>query len=310
MVFSHKPVMGEEVLSYLLSGLGGTYIDGTLGGGGHTSLILERDKDALVIGLDRDLDALKAAKEALKGYGERVTFAQENFSEMGAALERLGIDEIQGILLDVGVSSYQLDTPERGFSFLRDAPLDMRMDRDQARSAADVVAEFTEAELRRIFKVYGEESLAARFSKAIVKARQVSPVDRTLKLAKIIEEATPHKFRGGRIHPATKVFQALRIEVNDELGALKKALETGLDLLSSGGRFVVITFHSLEDRLVKRAFKSFATGCTCPRRIPKCVCGNTPRARLLTAKVVRATVEEVEQNPRARSAKLRAIEKI
>ena len=311
MTFSHRPVMPAEVLEYLSPRPGGVYVDGTLGGAGHARLILEATSpDGMLIGFDRDPAALEVARERLASFGERFRPVPGNFSEMGRVLAELGVDGVDGFLLDVGVSSHQLDTAERGFSFLTDAPLDMRMNTLVPGTAADLVNDLNEHELARIIKEYGEERWARRIASFIVKARVDGPIERTLQLVDIIKGAIPRGAWEERIHPATRTFQALRIAVNDELGSLERGLESALGLLRPGGRGVVISFHSLEDRIVKTMFRRYAQGCTCPKELPRCVCGGVPRLRILTGRPVVAGDVEVAENPRARSAKLRAAEKL
>ncbi|BEH11599.1 16S rRNA (cytosine(1402)-N(4))-methyltransferase RsmH [Geobacter sulfurreducens subsp. ethanolicus] len=303
--------MPAEVLEYLSPRPGGVYVDGTLGGAGHARLILEATSpDGMLIGFDRDPAALAVARERLASFGERFRPVPANFSEMGRVLAELGVDGVDGFLLDVGVSSHQLDTAERGFSFLADAPLDMRMNTSVPGTAADLVNDLGEHELARIIKEYGEERWARRIASFIVKARVSGPIERTLQLVDIIKGAIPRGAWEERIHPATRTFQALRIAVNDELGSLERGLESALGLLRTGGRGVVISFHSLEDRIVKTMFRRHAQGCTCPKELPRCVCGGAPRLRILTGRPVVAGEAEVAENPRARSAKLRAAEKL
>ncbi|BBA71477.1 Ribosomal RNA small subunit methyltransferase H [Geobacter sulfurreducens] len=303
--------MPAEVLEYLSPRPGGVYVDGTLGGAGHARLILEAaSPDGMLIGFDRDPAALEVARERLASFGERFRPVPGNFSEMGRVLAELGVDGVDGFLLDVGVSSHQLDTAERGFSFLTDAPLDMRMNTLVPGTAADLVNDLDEHELARIIKEYGEERWARRIASFIVKARVDGPIERTLQLVDIIKGAIPRGAWEERIHPATRTFQALRIAVNDELGSLERGLESALGLLRPGGRGVVISFHSLEDRIVKTMFRRYAQGCTCPKELPRCVCGGVPRLRILTGRPVMAGDAEVAENPRARSAKLRAAEKL
>ncbi|MFQ5479904.1 MAG: 16S rRNA (cytosine(1402)-N(4))-methyltransferase RsmH [Thermodesulfobacteriota bacterium] len=311
MGYAHRPVMCREVIEYLCCRGGGIYLDGTLGGGGHGQAILEASgPDGLLIGLDRDEAAICHAGEELRGYKDRVILIRANFSEVGEELKGRGISEIDGMLLDLGVSSYHLDEAERGFSFRLDAPLDMRMDRRGAVTAKDLLNTLTAKELAAIIRDYGEERFAMRIARAIVRAREIRPLSTTGELSELIAEAIPRRFHGTRIHPATRTFQALRIAVNDELGALKKGLTDGIGSLKSGGRMVVISYHSLEDRIVKNFFKEEASPCRCPAGLPLCLCGEEPRLKLLTGRVVTASASEIENNPRARSAKLRAIEKI
>ncbi|MCM2358827.1 MAG: 16S rRNA (cytosine(1402)-N(4))-methyltransferase RsmH [Geobacteraceae bacterium] len=309
--FRHLSVLPAEVLRYLAPRPGGVYLDGTTGGGGHAALVLEASSpDGILIGLDRDAQALAAARERLAPFGERARLFRKNFAELDALLAELGIAGIDGFLLDLGVSSYQLDTGERGFSFLQDAPLDMRMDTGSGETAAELVNGLSEQELTRIIREYGEERWAKRIAAFIVRARGEAPIETTLQLADLVKGAIPRGAWEERLHPATRTFQAFRIAVNDELGSLERGLAAAFRLLKRGGRGVVISFHSLEDRIVKNTFRGLAQGCTCPRDFPRCVCGNTPQARVLTGKPVTAGEAELMENPRARSAKLRAIEKL
>lgn len=303
--------MPDEVLEYLAPRPGGIYVDGTLGGAGHSLKILGASApDGRLIGFDRDSSAIEAASSRLAAFGGRVTLLHRNFAEMEDALAGLGIGRIDGFLLDLGVSSHQFDMAERGFSFRQDAPLDMRMDPTAGQTAADLVNTLPEGELARIIRAYGEERWAGRIAARIAGAREKSPLLTTLELAEIVKGAIPRKFQEERIHPATRTFQALRIAVNAELESLEKGLAAGLRLLGSGGRAVVISFHSLEDRIVKSTFRGLAQGCICPRNIPVCVCGNKPKLKVLTGRPVVPGDEEQAANPRARSAKLRAAEKL
>ena len=309
--FKHVSVMAEEVMQYLQPHSGGVYLDGTLGGAGHARLILEASSpDGVLIGMDRDMEALAAAQRELASFGERVVLRQGNFSDMCMQLDQLEIAAVDGILLDLGVSSHQIDSPERGFSFREDGPLDMRMNPKEGVSAATVVAETEVDELKRIFRDYGEERWAGKIARAIVTDREKTPFVTTLQLADLISRVVPAGRGPQRIHPATRVFQALRIHVNGELDSLRTALDTAWLRLKTGGRLVVISFHSLEDRMVKQAFRALATGCVCPPRLAVCACGEQPSVRVLTRKAVRATESETENNPRARSAVLRAMEKL
>lgn len=309
--FRHVSVMADEVLRFLEPHHGGIYLDGTLGGGGHARLILEATApDGILIGLDRDAAALDAARSNLAVFGGRVILRQGNFAEMATHLDRLGIDRLDGILLDLGVSSHQLDSPERGFSFREEGPLDMRMNPAEGVSAATVVAEAEADELRRIFREYGEERWASKIARAIVSDRDRHPFVTTLQLAELVRRVVPGGRVPQRIHPATRVFQALRIHVNGELESLRSGLDAAWQRLKVGGRLVVISFHSLEDRMVKQVFRTLATGCICPPRLPVCVCGHKPAVRVITRKAVRATENEIISNPRARSAVLRAMEKL
>lgn len=311
MEFTHRPVMAKEVLDILRCRPGGLYVDGTLGGGGHALEILKASAPGgRLIGLDRDADAIEAAGKALFPYNGRITLVRENFKNIREALNGLGVLSVDGVVLDLGVSSYQFEEPERGFSFRASARLDMRMDRRQKKTAHELVNTLDEAELARIFREYGEERFSSRIARAIVRARRSRPVETTGELKELILSAVPKKFHGASVHPATRVFQALRIAVNDELENLKDGLSRGFEVLSKGGRMCVISFHSLEDRIVKDKFRELSTGCVCPPRIPVCVCGRVPEAGLLTKKALTPSKEEIEDNPRSRSAKLRAVEKL
>ena len=307
--FEHLSVMPEEVLHWLQPVAGGIYLDGTLGGAGHSRLILETATDSHLIGLDRDPAALQEAASNLASYGDRVSLHHATFDQADHVLQQLGLAGLDGMLLDLGVSSHQLDTPERGFSFRHDAPLDMRMNPTTGRTAADVVNQTDEAELVRIFFEYGEERYSRRIARKIVAQRDESALTTTSELAQLVSQAIPGGYRPDRIHPATRVFQALRIFVNDELGQLERGLDAGISLLKPGGRFVVISFHSLEDRIVKHLFRAKAKGCICPPRLPVCQCNHTPDVRVLTRKGIKASNAEVNQNIRSRSAILRAVER-
>ena len=307
--FSHQSVLAREVLELLQPGPGQVFIDGTLGGGGHASLILEATApDGRLIGLDRDRDALASASQRLAPYGARVLLRQGNFADIATHLRALGLEKVDGILLDLGVSSYQLDCAERGFSFRADGPLDMRMDSTQGTSAAEILATADAEQLQSIFRQYGEERWAGRIAREIVRSREQAPLTTTLQLAELVSRTVPGGRSPQRIHPATRVFQALRIAVNRELESLARGLETGLDLLVAGGRMAVISFHSLEDRMVKQYFRQVSTGCTCPPRLAVCVCGRVPQAKLLNRRGIRAGEQEREANPRSRSAVLRGIQ--
>lgn len=284
----------------------GTYVDGTVGGGGHSYEIARRLVSGRLIAIDRDPDAIKAAGERLYGFGAKLVRA--NYCEVDRVLRQLDIDKIDGMLLDLGVSSWQLDNRERGFSYHDDAPLDMRMSREGL-SAKDVVNSYSYEELSRIIFEYGEEKYAKNIASNIVKLRESNPIESTAELAEIIKMSVPQKARRDH-NPCRKTFQAIRIEVNNELGSLSEALDKIFDLLNIGGRLAIITFHSLEDRLVKQRFAALCQGCTCPPQFPVCVCGKTPRAKLITKKPIEPSEEEQRTNPRSRSAKLRIIEKI
>ena len=311
MTFHHIPVLLDEVIGVLDPARGGVFVDGTLGGGGHAEAILERlPAGSRYIGIDRDETALKAASERLKGYSDTFTAVHGNFFDMRRLLNERGIEKANGILLDLGVSSYQLDTPERGFSYHVDAPLDMRMDESAAFSAYDVVNGYSFEELARILREYGEERFACRIADRIVAARKTKPINSTAALAELVKGAIPAKYRREPQHPARRTFQAIRIEVNGELKGLRQAVDDAHGLLQTGGVLCIIVFHSLEDRIVKQAFRSYEHPCTCPPSAPVCICGKTPTARILTKKPVTATEAELRQNPRSSSAKMRAIQRL
>jgi 16S rRNA (cytosine1402-N4)-methyltransferase len=311
VAFQHLPVMADEVIRFLAPKPGGIYVDGTIGGAGHAARILEASSpDGTLIGFDLDAEALRAARERLLLFGGRVRLVQGNFAGVAESLAGFGIERIDGILLDLGVSSHQLDSAERGFSFHKKAPLDMRMDSGSGATAADLVNTLPEQELARIIRDFGEERWARRIAAFIVNSREEAPIETTLRLVDIIKGAIPRGAWEERLHPATRTFQALRIAVNDELASLEKGLDLGIRMLHRGGRGVVISFHSLEDRIVKNSFRGLAQGCNCPKGLPYCVCANTPLLRVLTGKPVMAGEAEVEANPRARSARLRAAEKL
>lgn len=307
--FRHEPVLLWECIEGLNIRPDGVYVDGTLGGAGHSSRIAERLTTGKLIGIDRDETALSAAGERLKPFGERVTLVKSNFERLGEILDELGIDRVDGMLFDLGVSSPQLDDAQRGFSYMADAPLDMRMDRSSKLSASEVVNEWSEAELKRILFTYGEERYAPRIAQAIVRERGRKPIETTLELADIIRSAMPSAAKKEKQHPAKRSFQAIRIAVNDELGAVERMLNTAPDRLKPGGRLCVISFHSLEDRLVKQAIHKRVDGCTCPKDFPVCVCGFRQTLKTVGG-VVTAGEEELTRNPRARSAKLRVAERI
>lgn len=309
--FKHLSVMPDETLALLDLKPGATVLDGTLGGAGHSKLILEETApDGVLIGLDRDRDALAKGAEVLAAYGERAILRHANFVEATDVLNALGIDGLDGMLLDLGVSSYQLDQAERGFSFRADAPLDMRMDRTAELTAADIVNDSTVEELTLIFKKYGEERWSGRIARKIERVRVETPIETTLQLATLIQDVVPAGRVPARIHPATRVFQALRIRVNDELECVAKGVEAGISLLKPGGILAVISFHSLEDRIVKNIFRHRAAPCVCPPRLPICACGKIPDVELLTRRGVRASEEEIAENPRSRSAVLRAVRRL
>lgn len=307
MSFSHIPVLLNETINGLNIQENGIYVDGTAGGGGHSSEILSHLKEGKLISIDQDPDAIRHVKERFKDNPNSI-IVKGNFSDMKELLNARGIYCVDGVMLDIGVSSHQLDVAERGFSFHEDAPLDMRMSQEGA-SAADLVNTLEYPELARIINNYGEEKFASSIAKNIVKARQEKRIETTLELAEIIKNSVPQKVRRDG-HPARKTFQALRIAVNRELDVLEKGLDEAFELLSKGGRLAVITFHSLEDRIVKQRMASWCVGCTCPKDFPVCVCGNKPKAKLVNRKPIVATDEELELNVRSRSAKLRVCEKL
>lgn len=312
MDFQHQPVLLKQTLSSLNLRPGGLYLDGTLGGGGHTEAILQATgPDGRVIGLDQDDEALAAASRRLQPFGERFCPIRANFADLAQVLAAAGVSELDGILLDIGVSSYQLDEPGRGFSYMQDGPLDMRMDRRAERTAADLVAELSEAELADLIYRYGEEKFSRRIARRIVEQRAQTPLESTKQLAELVSAAIPAaQRRKEKQHPAKRTFQALRIAVNDELGVLERGLAAAFASLKPGGRLAVITFHSLEDRIVKTYFAGLAKGCECPPEFPVCVCGKQPQARLITRRPQTAAEDELQSNPRARSAKLRTVEKL
>lgn len=311
MNFEHVPVLLEECIDSLDIRHDGTYVDGTVGGAGHASHICGKlSETGTFIGIDKDTDALKTAEERLAGYNCDKYLRHGSFADIKDLIRGSGKEKIDGALLDIGVSSYQLDTPERGFSYMHDAPLDMRMDRSYGKTAYDVINEYSENELKEIISGYGEERWASRIASFIVKRRKENRIETTLQLADLIKAAIPAKARREGPHPAKRTFQAIRIEVNEELEELKRAVDEYLDILTSGGRLCIITFHSLEDRIVKESFRRRANPCTCPPEFPVCVCGKKGDVRLITGKPIIAGEKELENNPRARSAKLRVCEKV
>jgi len=308
--FHHIPVLLEETLEALAVKPGGTYVDCTLGGAGHSGEILRRSTPGgLLIGLDQDENALTVARERLAPYGDRARLVKTNFEQIASVIERLGVGPVDGVMMDIGVSSHQFDEGERGFSYHQDAPLDMRMDRENPVSAATVVNEWDEVEIARILWEYSDEKWSKRIAQFIGQARKQKPIETTGELVEIIKAAIPAAARRDGPHPARRTFQAIRIAVNDELGVLERGLEGALAVLKPGGRLAVITFHSLEDRIVKQTFARWVQPCTCPTSIPVCVCGKKPMADHVTRKPVTASAAELEANPRSRSAKLRAIAK-
>lgn len=309
MEFKHYSVLLKESVDYLNVTENGIYVDATLGGGGHSYEILSRGAKKL-IGIDQDREAIVAASKRLESFGDKLIAVNRNFSEIKSILEDIGIDTIDGAVMDLGVSSYQLDNAERGFSYMHDAPLDMRMNRTNPKSAYDVVNGYTESELTKIFYEYGEEKWSARIAKFIVERRNEKEIKTTGELSAIIKAAIPKAARMDGGHPAKRVFQAIRIEVNGELEILKKAVCDFVDVIKPGGVLSVITFHSLEDRIVKKAFQELAKGCTCPKNFPVCVCNNTPKVKILTSKPILPSEKELDENSRSKSAKLRVVVKL
>ena len=309
--FSHYSVMLPECIEALAIKPDGIYVDGTTGGGGHSFEIASRlSESGRLICIDQDSDALAAAGARLAPFADRITFVKNNFTNLAEVLDGLGIEKIDGLLLDLGVSSYKLDTPERGFSYNSDAPLDMRMDKDAALSAYEVVNTYPESELRRILFEYGEESFAPKIAGAIVSARAQKPVETTFELTNIVKSVMPKKMLAVGHHPAKKTFQAIRIEVNSELSVIAPAIDSAVERLNEGGRLAIISFHSLEDRCVKSTYQKNAQGCTCPPDFPVCICGNKPKIKILTKKPILPSKEELEVNHRSHSAKLRVAEKL
>ena len=308
MEFSHRPVLLDECINALAIRADGVYVDGTAGGGGHSQEIAKRLTTGRLVAIDQDPDAILAAGARLSPYPQ-ATLVRSNFSRMAQVLGELGISKVDGVLLDIGVSSHQLDTPERGFSYHADAPLDMRMSQEGP-SAKDLVNGLPERELSRILFEYGEERYARGIARAIVRRREQGPIETTGELVDAIKSGMPAAAKREQGHPARRTFQALRIEVNGELDRLREGLAAAFSSLKAGGRLAVITFHSLEDRIVKHQYTAWCKGCTCPPDFPVCVCGKTPQGKLYTRKPIEAGKEELEENPRSRSAKLRVIEKI
>ena len=308
--FYHISVLLQECIDGLNIKPDGIYVDGTLGGAGHSGQIVRRLDSGLLVGIDRDPVALKAAGERLAPFANNVKLVHSNFCDMAEKLEKLGISGVDGILLDLGVSSPQLDDGARGFSYMADAPLDMRMNGEDSLSAYEVVNTWSQEELKRILYDYGEERYAPQIASAICRRRENAPIQTTLQLVDVIRSAMPPAALREKQHPAKRSFQAIRIAVNDELGSVEKAMRSAIPLLNKGGRLVIITFHSLEDRIVKNAMAEAAKGCTCPPNFPVCVCGNKPKVKLIHRKPIVASAEELEVNPRSRSAKLRVCEKL
>ncbi len=309
-VFSHRSVLLDECIEALNIREDGIYIDGTAGGGGHSFEIAKRLTTGLLIAVDQDAAAIEAASRRLAPYGDRVRVVRDNFSNLSSVCADLGVKKIHGLLLDLGVSSYQLDTAERGFSYMADAPLDMRMDERATLDAYKVVNQYSEAELKRIFWEYGEERFSGRIAARIVQQRAQQPIHTTGELVQIIKNAIPAGMRDGGSHPAKRTFQAIRVEVNKELNVIAPAIDSAVPLLDEGGRVAIITFHSLEDRIVKQRFSELASGCECPRDFPVCVCGKKPQVRLVNRKPILPSKPELEENPRSHSAKLRVAEKL
>lgn len=311
MTFKHTSVLLEETIEGLNIKPDGIYVDGTLGGGGHSYEIAARlGENGRHIGIDQDEAAILAAGERLEKFGDKVTIVRSNYRSTKSVLASLGIEKIDGMMLDLGVSSYQLDEQERGFSYRYDTPLDMRMDRRQSLSAKEIINDYSEGELFRVIRDYGEDKFAKNIAKHIVRARAKKPIETTGELNEIIKAAIPAKMRAEGGHPSKRTFQAIRIECNRELEVLKDSLDELIDLLNPGGRLCIITFHSLEDRIVKAAFKRAENPCTCPPSFPVCVCGKESRGKVITGKPILPGKEELQENPRSKSAKLRIFEKI
>lgn len=310
MAFEHKSVLLEETVDSLAIKPDGIYVDGTLGGGGHAFMVCRRlgDKGRL-IGIDQDADAIRAATERLAEFQEKVTVVRNNYENIAEVLSELGVDKVDGIYLDLGVSSYQLDTVERGFTYREDAPLDMRMDQRNSQTAADIVNTYSESNLYRIIRDYGEDRFAKNIAKHIVRVRAEKPFETTGELIEVIKAAIPAKIRATGGHPAKRTFQALRIELNHELDVLNRSIDTMIELLNPGGRLSIITFHSLEDRIVKTRFRSNENPCICPPGFPVCMCGKKSKGIVITRKPIVPTEEEIEENKRAKSSKLRVFER-
>ena len=307
--FYHEPVLLKEVINSLCVNKNGIYVDGTVGGAGHAQAILQ-ETNGFLIGIERDDEALNIAEQKLAQFGSRKVLVKGNFADLSDILKKLNIEKVDAVLLDLGVSSHQLDAAERGFSFSKSAPLDMRMDRCQRLTAYEIVNSFSQRELERIIRDYGEERMAVRIARTITQKRKTSPVETTVELAAIVAGAMLPSLRRQQIHPATRTFQAIRIAVNNELDNLKKAIESGIAVLNAGGRMGIISFHSLEDRLVKNEFRYSAQSCVCPPDMPVCVCNKEVQLRVLTRKAIMPQQEEINLNPRARSARLRVAERV
>ena len=310
MAFEHVSVLLHETVDGLNVKPDGIYVDATLGGGGHAYEVCTKlGEQGRLIGIDQDADAIKAAGKRLEGFGEKVTIIRSNYCDMKPRLHEIGIDKVDGITVDLGVSSYQLDTAERGFSYRVDAPLDMRMDQRNPKTAADIVNEYSEMELYRMIRDYGEDRFAKNIAKHIVRAREKKPIETTGELCEIIKAAIPAKMRAGTGHPAKQTFQALRIELNHELDVLTQSIDGMIDRLAPGGRLCIITFHSLEDRIVKTRFRTNENPCICPPGFPVCVCGRISKGKVITRKPILPSEQEMEENSRSKSAKLRVFEK-
>lgn len=310
MAFKHKSVLLEETVDGLAIKPDGIYVDGTLGGGGHAFEVCSRlNEQGRFIGIDQDAAAIEAASERLRDFGEKVTIIRSNYCEMKSRLHEIGVDKVDGIVIDLGVSSYQLDTAERGFSYRVDAPLDMRMDQRQQLTAREIVNTYSEADLFRVIRDYGEDKFAKNIAKHIVIERQKAPIETTGQLNEIIRHAIPMKFQKTAGHPSKRTFQAIRIELNRELDVLRESLDDMIEMLNPGGRICIITFHSLEDRIVKSAFRKNENPCTCPSHFPVCVCGNVSKGKVITRKPILPSEEELEYNSRSKSAKLRIFER-
>lgn len=310
MAFKHKSVLLEETVDGLAIKPDGIYVDGTLGGGGHAFEVCSRlNEQGRFIGIDQDAAAIEAASERLRDFGEKVTIIRSNYCEMKSRIHEIGVDKVDGIVIDLGVSSYQLDTAERGFSYRVDAPLDMRMDQRQQLTAREIVNTYSEADLFRVIRDYGEDKFAKNIAKHIVIERQKAPIETTGQLNEIIRHAIPMKFQKTAGHPSKRTFQAIRIELNRELDVLRESLDDMIEMLNPGGRICIITFHSLEDRIVKSAFRKNENPCICPSHFPVCVCGNVSKGKVITRKPILPSEEELEYNSRSKSAKLRIFER-
>ena len=309
MIYEHKSVLLHETVDMINIKKGGIYVDATFGGGGHSRYMLSKIDDMSLYVFDQDIYAIDNGRNNFAN-DNRIHFINTNFVNVKSALQDMGIYEIDGIIADLGVSSYQLDTSERGFSYMKDAPLDMRMDTGSSLTARDVVNTYSRDELKRIIRLYSEEKWADKIATVIVDTREKTPINTTFELVNVIERAIPKKLRDKNKHPAKRTFQAIRIETNNELGILEKFVNDAFDMLKIGGRMSIITFHSLEDRLIKNIYKDLVGGCICPSEFPVCMCGRTEKARIITKKPIIPTDEELQENARARSAKLRVIEKI